>query len=31
MEHRGRDEPPDHAVDPIQTAIELGGVIVEPK
>jgi hypothetical protein len=26
----GRDEPPDHAVDPlIQTAIELGGVVVE--
>ncbi len=28
----GRDEPPDHAVDPlIQTAIELGGVVVEPE
>jgi hypothetical protein len=28
----GRDEPPDHAVDPlIQTAIELGGVMVEPE
>ncbi len=28
----GRDEPPDTAVDPlIQTAIELGGVVVEPE
>jgi len=28
----GRDEPPDHAVDPLlQTAIELGGVVVEPE
>lgn len=27
----GRDEPPDHAVDPLlQTAVELGGVVVEP-
>jgi len=27
----GRDEPPDHAIDPlIQAAIELGGVVVEP-
>jgi hypothetical protein len=28
----GRDEPPDAAIDPlIQTAIELGGVVVEPE
>jgi len=28
----GRDEPPDHAVDTLlQTAIELGGVVVEPE
>jgi len=28
----GRDEPPDTAIDPlIQTAIELGGVVVEPE
>jgi len=28
----GRDEPPDHSVDPLlQTAIELGGVVVEPE
>jgi len=28
----GRDEPPNHAVDPLfQTAIELGGVVVDPE
>src|SRR5690606_18572337 len=28
----GRDEPPDHAIDPlIQTAVELGGIVVEPE
>jgi len=28
----GRDEPPDYAVDPLlQTAIELGGVVIEPE